>query len=175
MVQPLTWRFFPAGVSSLQVTDSACTGCVRLFAAAQRLFERISCRSLLRAPQERRRDRLLTQLLPCNARDPHARRAAALSPAARGPCGAASPRHAHRGVCLHIRDPRGAEPPRPIGRPAPRPGDVTGGGTGPLFAPSPGGFGVRGGRAGAAPGGGRRSPCPAPAAGTAPGRCAGRL
>lgn len=39
------------------------------------------------------------------------------------------PRHASRGVCLHIREPGGAGPrPRPIGRPAPLPGDVTGAG-----------------------------------------------
>lgn len=60
VAQSLTWKLFPAGVSSLQVADSACTGCVRLFAAAQRLFERVSCRSFLRAPQERRRGRFLT-------------------------------------------------------------------------------------------------------------------
>ncbi|XP_033373988.1 protein yippee-like 1 isoform X1 [Parus major] len=160
----LTWRFSPAGVSSPQVIESACTGCVRLCAAAQRLFKRVSCRSFLRAPPEGRRGRFLTHLLPC-----HARRVAAVSPAGgAGP----PPRHASRGVCLHIRDPRGAGTPRPIGRPAPRPGDVTGGGASLRFS-RPAGLGVRGGRAGTAPPGGRRSPCPAPAAGTAPGPCTG--
>ncbi|KAL2298486.1 hypothetical protein Nmel_015484 [Mimus melanotis] len=119
--------FFPAGVSSPQVTESACTGCVRLCAAAQRLSKRISCHSFLSAPQERRRGRFLTQLLPC--RQPLFAR-----PAARGPCGAALPPPRLSGCLFTHPGPARAVPPRPIGRPAPRPGDVTGGGTGPLPA-----------------------------------------
>nr|XP_054501885.1 protein yippee-like 1 isoform X2 [Agelaius phoeniceus] len=101
------------------------------------------------------------QLRPCHARGPHARQQP-LFPRRRGARAGPPPippRHAHRGVCLHIRDPRGAGPPRPIGRPAPRPGDVTGGGTGAVLRPRPGDCGLRGGGGGAAPGGGRRSPC----------------
>lgn len=136
VAQSLTWRFFPAGVSSQQVTESVYTGCVWLCAAAQRLFKRVSCRSFLRAPQARRRGRFLTQ----PSRTTRGRQPLFPRSAARGPCGAAlPPRHAYRGVCLHIRDPRGAGLPRPIGRPAPRPGGVTGGGPGPLLT-RPGGL-----------------------------------
>lgn len=51
------------------------------------------------------------------------------------PCPRPPPRHAYRGVCLHIREPRGAGPPlRPIGRPMPLPGDVTGRGALPTLS-----------------------------------------
>lgn len=71
VAQSLTWSLFPAGVSSPQVTDSACTGCPAFCSRSK--TERVSCRSFLRAPQERRRGRFLTQLRPCHARDPQAR------------------------------------------------------------------------------------------------------
>ncbi|XP_031983463.1 protein yippee-like 1 isoform X1 [Corvus moneduloides] len=119
--------------------------CVRLCAAAQRLFKRISMSLLPWSPA----GRFLRRPLPS-----HAGQAAAARPAARGPCGAASPPPPATliGVFVYTSGTRaGRGCPRPIGRPAPRPGDVTGGGTGPLLARPGGSSELGGGRGGAAP------------------------
>lgn len=140
VAQSLTWRVFPSGVSSPQVTESAYTGCVRLCAAAQRLFKRISCRAFLRAPQARRRGGFLTQ----SSRTTRGRQPLFPRPAARGPCGSVPPATLI-GVFVYTsgtRAGRGCPAPLAVPRPAPVTSRAAGRGrvsTGPVD------FGVRGG------------------------------
>lgn len=139
MAQSLIWRFFPAGVSSPQVTESASTGFVQLPKDSLSVFH---VAPFLGAPQERCRG-------PVAGSPPAVPGAAAAALCPTGGAGPPPPPATLIGVFVYTSGTRGGGAAPPLARP----GDVTGGGTGPLLARPGGVGGVRGGRAGTAPDG----------------------